>query len=132
MLFKMAILKLPVSSEFPKFKFNTELDTETFIFSFRFNERMDRWIMNISDATEIPLIMGIPVLLGVPFYEQFKNPSLPKGRLFAINPESANTEAGSEDLGKSVFIFYSDEGDFEDRISEQFSGDRLMEILGNL
>ena len=128
----MAIVKLPVSSEFPNFKFNTELDEEAFIFSFRLNERMDRWVMSISDAIETPLIMGIPVLLGVPFYEQFKNPSLPKGRLFAINPESANIEAGSEDLGKSVFIYYSDEGDFEARISEQFSGDRLTEILDKL
>lgn len=128
----MAILKLPVSSEFPKFRFNTELDEEAFIFSFRLNERMNRWIMNVSDAVDTPLIMGIPVLLGVPFYEQFKNPSLPLGRLFAINPENANIEAGSEDLGKSVFIFYSEEGDFETRINEQFSGDRLEEILENL
>lgn len=128
----MAILKLPVSSEFPKFRFNTELDKETFIFSFRLNERMNRWVMNVFDATETPLIMGTPVLLGVPFYEQFKNPSLPKGRLFAINPESANVEAESEDLGKSVFIYYSDEGDLEARLNEQFSGDRLEEILENL
>lgn len=128
----MAIFKLPVSFEFPKFRFNTELDEEVFIFSFRLNERMNRWVMSIYDATETPLVTGIPVLLGVPFYEQFKNPDLPKGRLFAINPESANVEAGSEDLGKSVFIFYSDEGDLEARISEQFSGDRLEEILENL
>ena len=112
----MAIFKLPLSSEFPKFRFTTELDNETFIFSFRLNERMNRWIMNIFDATEIPLIMGLPVLLGTVFYDQFKNPALPKGLLFAINPESANVEAGSEDLGKSVFIFYSDEGDLEARI----------------
>ena len=129
----MAILKLSVSSEFPKFRFNTELDEETFIFSFRLNERMDRWVMSIFDATETPLIMGIPVLLGIPsFYDQFKNPALPKGRLFPINPESANTEAGSEDLGKSVFIYYSDEGDLESRFSEQFSGARLEEILEKL
>jgi hypothetical protein len=128
----MAILKLPLSSEFPKFKFNTELDEETFIFNFRLNERLDRWVMSISDAAETPLVMGIPVLLGVPFYEQFKNPGLPKGRLFAINPESPTTEAGSEDLGKSVLVFYSEEGDLEERIAEQYSGDRLTEILDNL
>lgn len=128
----MAIFKLPVSSEFPKFRFNTELDEETFIFSFRLNERMDRWIMSIFDAVETPLIMGIPVLLGTVFYDQFQNPALPKGRLFPINLESANTEAGSEDLGKSVFIYYMDEGDLEARIAEQFSGARLEEILENL
>lgn len=129
----MAIVKLPVSSEFPKFRFNTELDNETFIFSFRLNERMNRWIMSISDATETPLVMGTPVLLGIPaFYDQLKNPALPKGRLFAINPESANVEAGSEDLGKSVFLYYSDEGDLEARFGEQFSGDRLAEILEKL
>ena len=128
----MAIFKLPLSSESPKFRFNTELDGGNFIFSFRFNERVDRWVMSISDATETPLVMGIPILLGTVFYDQFKNPGLPKGRLFAINPESPNVEAGRDDLGKSVFIYYMDEGDLEARISEQFSGDRLAEILEKL
>lgn len=104
----MALIKLPLRSDIPKSEFRVDLDGVTYTFAFRFNFRMERWIMDLKTENNVPLIMGIPVLIGTDFLERFQSADLPPGNLFAVNLEDEFVDADREDLGNNVIILYNE------------------------
>ena len=104
----MALVILPLDNDVRNFEFRTDLDGIQFLFAFRFNERMDRWIMDIKTADDEPILMGTPILQGVTFLERFKIETLPPGRLFSINIQTLFEETGVEDLGKNLLVLYNE------------------------
>lgn len=104
----MALLKLPLRSDIPKYEFRIDLDGVTYTLAFRFNFRMTRWIMDLKTENNIPVIMGIPVLIGTDILERYQSSDLPPGNLFAVNLEDDFVEAGEDDLGNNVIIMYNE------------------------
>jgi hypothetical protein len=104
----MALRKLPLRSDIPKYEFRIDLDLTTYTLAFRFNRRQGRWIMDVKTETDTPLVMGIPVLIGVDLLARFVIDGLPEGNLFAANIENDFVDAGRDDLGNNVVIFYNE------------------------
>lgn len=104
----MSLLQLPVNSDSGNYEFKTMLEGIKYIFAFRYNTRMGRWIMDIKSSADISLVAGIPLLIGVDYLSTFQDSRLPPGQLFLLNVEDENTECGRDDLGENVFLMYEE------------------------
>lgn len=104
----MAIRQLPLSKDYYNYEFRTVLDGVNYVFNFRYNSRMDKWIMDYKTSDGQPIVMGIPVLLLISFLEKYQYSNVLTGDLIAMNIESSFVEAREEDLGNNVIILYDE------------------------
>ena len=104
----MAIIQLPVNSDNSNYSFKVDLDDSTYMFRFRFNTRLDKWLMDIATEDEINLLVGIPLLPGTLLSSRFTDSRLPQGRLFIFNTVDENRECGRNDLGNDCLLLYDE------------------------
>jgi len=107
----MAIQVLPTRTDTPRYRFTIELDGQSFIFTFEWNDRDSGWYLSISDVNEVPLVSGVRVVLNVPLLDRYLDPRLPAGRFAAIDTSGTDTEAGFADLGDRVKLVYQPAAD---------------------
>lgn len=101
------IVELPIRQEGPYFRFTTELDGVSYSLTFRWNDRVGQWVMDLADGEGAPIVSGIRVVLDTPLLLRFKGrASVPPGDLIAVDSGGASKEAELEDLGRRVLIFY--------------------------
>ena len=106
----VATLVIPVRADLPAYKFQIDLESVLYTFSFRYNERMDRWIMDIADQNENDILLGTPILTRFNLVERFKTASLPPGEFFALDESGNAKQPGRDDLGNDVKLFYVEAG----------------------
>lgn len=104
------ILILPSTSTLLNYKITTTLENRVYNFVFKYNVRMDRWVLDIRDYQDNNIVSGLPLLLGVDLLDRFSNEYLPPGKLFTINFEDQYNEGGISDLGNSLFLVYLELG----------------------
>lgn len=105
----MAARLIELGEVLPNFKFRITLDSVLYVFSLRFNYTLNRWILDILDANEDNVLVGIPVLLKTDLIQRFPLGNRPPGRLIAVNStKNQNEEATVDTLGKEVFLFYEE------------------------
>jgi len=97
---------IPVRADLPAYTFQIDLEGKLYTFTFRYNERMDRWLMDIADENENPLLSGIVILTDYNLIERFKDDALPPGEFFALDESGEQKYAGREDLGNDIKLFY--------------------------
>jgi len=102
---------LPTRTDVPRYTFQIDLDESTFNFSFEWNDRDSSWYMSISDADELPLLMGRRVCVGAPLLDRFNKAGLPAGLLYAIDTTGKNIEPDFADLGDRVKLMYLEAAD---------------------
>ena len=108
----MALLKIPTRNDLPSYLQRVELESVIYNLSFRYNERMDRWVMDIQDQEENNILMGIVLLTNVPLLQQYVIDGLPPGDFILLHREEDNdANAGREDLGDSINLFYQESED---------------------
>jgi len=100
--------QIPVITDNRNYEFRISLDNVFFTLAFRFNFRMNRWFMDVKDAEDIPLIVGVPLLQGSDLIERFKAATLPDGHFIMLNLEDETIEARAEDLGINSLLLYAD------------------------
>lgn len=102
----MAILEIPIRSDIPAYSFPITLEGTVFIFHFRFNERMDRWIWDVNDVNDDPIVNGVPLLYGLPLLDRYKSNSLPLGRFVLTDETGDERNPSREDLGDDFKLLY--------------------------
>ncbi len=104
----MSTLELPVRSDLPAFEFTIDLEERLYTLSFRFNERKQLWSMDIKDSEGADILMGIVLLTDVNITDQYANISseMPPGRFFVVDQTGERKNAGINDLGNDVKVFY--------------------------
>jgi len=104
----MVIKQLPVNSDIANYEFKTDLEGTRYIFTFRFNTRANRWIVDILQDDKTMILSGIPLVLGTDLIGRFQNADLPPGNLFLVNLENEYAECGRNDLGNDVLLMYQE------------------------
>jgi len=99
-------IEIPTRNDIPSYTFRIDLDGVTYTLGIRYNERMDRWIMDFKTENSEDIINGIPLLLGVSLLGRFKDTRLPPGDLFMINIENENIEANRDNFGTNAKLLY--------------------------
>jgi hypothetical protein len=106
----MALLQLPVRNDFPAYEFQISLDGRVFFLAFRFNSRANRWIMDILNDSRVNILMGIPLLTGLPLVQAYRREALPPGTFYCIDQTGAGRNPDRETLGVDVLLIYEEAG----------------------
>lgn len=104
----MTFLLVPARNDVPWYKFKITLSNVIYTLRFRYNVRMQRWIMDIADASDNDIINGIPLLLLRTLSDRFVIASLPVGTLFVTDDTQQNTQATRYSFGTDHTLFYAD------------------------
>ena len=80
----MSIFIIPVDAD-PIFKQRVTLDGEDYIFRIRYSQREDRYWMDLSDANEDPISMGIKLVINCDFLRTIVDERKPPGRLYCFD-----------------------------------------------
>lgn len=104
----MAVLELPVRSDFKAYSFQTELDGVVYTLTFRFNDRMSLWVMDIGDSSGNEILNGILLQTDVALTDQYVKEDLPPGRFICIDESGESKDAGVDDLGNDVKLLYEE------------------------
>lgn len=104
----MALLELPVRSDLKAYSFKIDLDGAIYTLSFRFNQRMQRWFMDIATEDEIELINGIELLTDVILNNQYVVNGAPPGFFICEDTTGESKIAGVDDLGNDVRLLYQE------------------------
>lgn len=93
----------------PYYTQRTRLDGKDYNLHFAYNERMDRWSLDIFSDDDRPLVLGIRIVANwslIRFYQY--NKDLPPGELMAIDLSGDGSPPGFNELGfdKRVVLTY--------------------------
>jgi hypothetical protein len=109
----MAVLELPVRSDFPAYQFKVTLDGVVFQLSFNFNQRLSRWTMDIADDLGTEIVNGIALMSGYPISAQYVEDAMPAGLFALIDstvPDGVGRSADADDLGNDIKLLYEEAG----------------------
>lgn len=108
----MSMLILPVRADLSAYEFQVDLEGKTYTFTFRFNQRMGRWIMDVQDEQAQPLAMGIPMFIKQNLVGRFftRVPGLPSGVLACIDFSNADKSPDENTFGGDVKLVYEETG----------------------
>lgn len=104
----MAITQLPIRSDIPAYDFQTELDGVLYTLGFSYNVRAGYWVMDISDANETPILMGVRIISGWLLTDRFVIDNLPPGDFFILDTSGKNEDPLMNDFGTTKLLMYAD------------------------
>jgi hypothetical protein len=104
----MALIEIPVRSDLKAYEFQIELDGGVYTLGFRYNERMDRWLMDIADGAGVEVLNGVVLLTNIPLTDDYVKEGLPPGRFICEDRTGQSKDAGIDDLGNDVRLLYQE------------------------
>jgi len=102
------MIKIPTRSDLGNYTERIELDGSVYIFEFRWNDRFEQWVMDISDEQETPLVSGVVLFVGFELLHGLVSESLPPGRFIVLHDTEDSYEMKEEDLGDTVNLYYEE------------------------
>lgn len=97
---------LPLIPSVPNYRVSTTLDGEQYILDVRWNGRDEAWYLDLLAEDETPIRRGMKVVLGVPLGARSVDLAFPDGFLLASDLSGAGREAGLDDLGARVRVYF--------------------------
>ena len=102
----MAVLELPVTNETSHYSFQVELEGTVYFFEFYYNTRSQLWIFDLLDQSELPILVGQPVIGGQLLADGFMIEGMPAGKFIAIDTTGADRSPDRQTLGNEVKFCY--------------------------
>lgn len=97
----MAVILIPVTLDAPYSSQRTRLEGRDFNLVFRYNQREERFYLDISDEENNPLQLGIKVNANWPLiFHSHWDPRMPPGQLWAFSLTEDKTPPTLHELGK--------------------------------
>lgn len=100
------IQQLPLVPSVPNYRFATTLGADTFVFDVRWNGRAKKWFMDIRDVDANAIRVGVAIVLGAILGGRSADPRMPKGALLASDLSGQGVDAGFDDLGTRVQVYF--------------------------
>lgn len=104
----MADLELLTRKDLPAYFYVVTLEGAQYRLDFRYNERMGKWFLKISDPTGVELMGAVPITASCPLFNRFRRANLPPGTLVAFDSSGKNQDPGRFDLGDRVRLIYQE------------------------
>lgn len=98
-------LTVPTPAALVNWTQRTILDGVPYVLRFRWNARMSRWTMTLSDENGNLLRGGIVLVIDTPLLRS-RTPDMPPGQLVCVDTSGRREPAGLEDLGSRVLLKY--------------------------
>lgn len=104
----MAILEIPIRSDLPAYNFQINLEGTVFTLHFRYNSRSERWFMDINDTDDEQIVVGIPLLYGLPLVDRYKDERLPLGRFIIVDETGEERNPTRDGFGTDFKLLYQE------------------------
>jgi hypothetical protein len=89
------------------------LTNELFIFWFKWNALNEFWTMDIYNASEDPVVLGIKIVPSYPLIGNYAVLGLPKGEIICQNIVGTPQEIGRFDMSQKFDLVYYEPGELE-------------------
>lgn len=86
----MSTVTIPVFDT-PRQTFQVRLSNILYRLRLQYNDRTDRWSMSIYDGEDNPIIAGMALVINFPLFFGARDPRLPPGQIFVIDPSGRQT-----------------------------------------
>jgi hypothetical protein len=93
------------------YQFICALDQSDYALTFRWSDRGSAWYMDITDTAGDLLLSGVRLSLGVGLLSRFSDYRLPAGEFITLDTSGQGVEAGRQDLGSRVRLYYVENED---------------------
>lgn len=101
-------LVFPARNDLPWYKFRITLSGVIYTAHMRYNGRMARWILDINDSSDNPILVGIPVLIERNMTGQYVSLTLPPGIFFATDDTNQDNQPTILSFGLDHTLWYED------------------------
>jgi hypothetical protein len=98
--------QLPIDASDPQYRVGITLQDTPYIVDVRWNGRDAAWYLDFYDVAELPIRLGIKVVLGAFFLLRCADPRKPGGALLAADLSGEGRDATIDDLGSRVMIYH--------------------------
>lgn len=102
----MAAVEIPFSPSVGAYRLTFIIETVQYIFDARWNTRAAAWYMDVLEADETPIALGIKIVLGCLLGRRTNHPLFNNGVLVAIDLSGQEMDATLDDFGTRVAILY--------------------------
>lgn len=103
-----SVFTVPARNDLPYYKFKIPLSGTIFTLAFRYNGRMQRWILDINDPSGNQIMSGIPIVISRDLFGQYVTLPLPLGPLFASDDTGQDTQPTQFSFGLDHTFWYED------------------------
>lgn len=106
----MADIQISLRTDILAYSIKVTLEDIVYTLSFRWNARLEKWIMDIGDVSGEPLLVGLPLYEGIPLTRRFvgRIDGLPPGMFMVVDETGQNRDPDLETLGGDVKLIYSE------------------------
>lgn len=102
------LLTVPVTNTLPFITYKITLSAVIYTLTFKYNTRMARWILNISDATGNQLLSGICLLIQRQLTSQYLYLAIPPGIFVCTDDTGQDTQPTQFSFGVDHTFLYVD------------------------
>ena len=104
----MSALQLFTSTSSPNYTQRVALDGREYVLRIRWNQRAEKWFMNIADSDGVMIVSGLKLVLNVVVGGLFRgvDPRMPPGGFLLVDNTDQERDPGLTELGLRVFLVY--------------------------
>ncbi len=100
------MVQLPFIPAVPFYRFSTQLDDAQYIFDVRWNDRDGAWYFDLRTEDATMIRAGIKIVLGALLGDRSASANFPPGVFLASDLAGTGVDAGIDDLGSRVCVYY--------------------------
>lgn len=104
----MTMFIVPARNDLPWYRFKLSLSGVIFTLRFRFNPRMQRYVLDVADASNNDVLNGLVLLIQRDLTGQFVISGLPTGTLFVTDDTGKDSQPTRLSFGNDHTFFYAD------------------------
>lgn len=104
----MTFFVVPLVNSLPFYKFRATFSGTLFTLYIRYNGRMQRYIMDVLDPSENPIVNGLPLLINRNIAGQYVSLALPEGIFFASDDTGQSNQPTQYSFGTDHTLWYED------------------------
>lgn len=104
----MTFFTVPINVKLPWQQYKITLSGVIFTLEVKYNVRMDRWILNINDASGVQVLQGMILLINRNITGQYRTLKIPVGVFFATDDTGKETQPNRNSFGVDHTLFYAD------------------------
>ena len=105
---------IPLEPSSPNYRVGVTLAGEQFILDVRWNTRESAWYLDVLQEDETPIRQGLKITLGLPIGGHVADAAWPGGYFYALDTERTGVDAGLDDMGERVQLYWFDSSEIED------------------
>lgn len=103
-----ALFEVPTIPNLPWYSSKITLSGVVFTITLRYNDRMQRWILDIGDPSGNPILAGLPILINRNVNGQYVIAGIPSGFFFAVDDTNLGIQATLNSFELDHTLLYND------------------------